>query len=119
MVPDKSVSDRESGVLQRIELIRLRRPRFADEFITLAHGAGGKASAALIDSVFLDAFAPGSSEALPDAATLHFDSANRLAFSTDSFVVKPYRFPGGSVEQGARHVQTNNTGGHTDHVEQG
>jgi hydrogenase expression/formation protein HypE len=84
-------------VLQRIELIRLRRPRFTDEFITMAHGAGGKASAALIDSVFLDSFAPDSSEPLPDAATLHVDSANRLAFSTDSFVVKPYRFPGGSI----------------------
>ncbi|MEO5839024.1 MAG: hydrogenase expression/formation protein HypE [Acidimicrobiales bacterium] len=94
---DKSISDRESGVLQRIELIRLRRPRFTDEFITLAHGAGGKASAALIDSIFLDSFAPGSSEPLSDAATLHLDSANRLAFSTDSYVVKPYRFPGGSI----------------------
>ena len=84
-------------MLQRIESIRLRRPRLTDEFITLAHGAGGKASAALIDAIFLDSFAPGSSEPLPDAATLQLDSANRLAFSTDSFVVKPYRFPGGSI----------------------
>ena len=44
-------------VLDRIEAFRRRRPRLTDEVITLAHGAGGKASAALVDSVFLDAFA--------------------------------------------------------------
>ena len=49
-------SEREAAVLERIEAFRRRRPRLTDEVITLAHGAGGKASAALIDAVFLDAF---------------------------------------------------------------
>ena len=36
---------REAAVLERIEAFRRRRPRFKDEVVTLAHGAGGKASA--------------------------------------------------------------------------
>jgi hydrogenase expression/formation protein HypE len=87
----------EGAVLERIEAFRRRRPKLKDDMITLAHGAGGKASAALVDAVFLQAF--GSSEAGPlnDAATLQLESGERLAFSTDSFVVKPLRFPGGSI----------------------
>ena len=54
--PGGTVSGREAGVLERIEAFRRRRPRFRDDFVTLAHGAGGKASAALIDAVFFDAF---------------------------------------------------------------
>ena len=48
---------REAAVLERIEAFRRRRPRLTDEIITLAHGAGGKSSAALVDAVFLEAFA--------------------------------------------------------------
>ena len=54
-----ATTDREAAVLDRIEAFRRRRPRLTDEVVTLAHGAGGKASAALVDSVFLDAFAHG------------------------------------------------------------
>ena len=46
---------REAAVLDRIEAFRRRRPRLTDDVVTLAHGAGGKASAALVDAVFLDA----------------------------------------------------------------
>ena len=45
---------REAAVLERIEAFRRRRPRLTDEVVTLAHGAGGKASAALVDAVFLE-----------------------------------------------------------------
>ena len=48
---------REAAVLERIEAFRRRRPRLTDEIVTLAHGAGGKSSAALVDAVFLEAFA--------------------------------------------------------------
>ncbi|GAC1594727.1 MAG: hydrogenase expression/formation protein HypE [Acidimicrobiales bacterium] len=91
-----SSESRESAVLDRIEAFRRRRPRLTDEVITLAHGAGGKASAALVDAIFLSAFAsaPGP---LPDAATLTLPSGERVAFTTDSFVVQPRRFPGGSI----------------------
>ncbi len=90
-------ADREAAVLDRIESYRRRRPRLTDEVVTLAHGAGGKASAALVDAVFLEAFAVGATGPLVDAATLSLPSGERLAFTTDSFVVKPWRFPGGSI----------------------
>ena len=47
---------REDIVLDRIEAFRRRRPRLLEEAVNSAHGAGGKASAALIDAVFLEAF---------------------------------------------------------------
>ena len=92
-----ATTDREAAVLDRIETFRRRRPRLTDEVVTLAHGAGGKASAALVDSVFLDAFSSGALGPLADAATLTLPSGERLAFTTDSFVVQPLRFPGGSI----------------------
>jgi hydrogenase expression/formation protein HypE len=97
---------RESAVLERIEAFRRRRPRLTDEVVTLAHGAGGKASAALVDSVFLDAFANEALSHLADAAALDAGGA-RLAFSTDSFVVQPRRFPGGSIGHLAVHGTVN------------
>ncbi|MDQ6696291.1 MAG: hydrogenase expression/formation protein HypE, partial [Actinomycetota bacterium] len=98
---------RESAVLERIEAFRRRRPRLNDEVVTLAHGAGGKASAALVDAVFLDAFANDQLGALADAATLATPSGDRLAFSTDSFVVRPRSFPGGSIGHLAVHGTVN------------
>ena len=98
---------REAAVLERIEAFRRRRPRLNDEVVTLAHGAGGKASAALIDSVFLDAFANDELGAMADAATLTVPGGDRLAFSTDSFVVKPRSFPGGSIGHLAVHGTVN------------
>jgi hydrogenase expression/formation protein HypE len=97
-----TASDRD-----RITEFRRRRPRLRDEVVTLAHGAGGKASAALVDAVFLEAFTVGEPEALPDAATLTLPTGERLAFSTDSFVVKPLRFPGGSIGHLAVHGTVN------------
>jgi hydrogenase expression/formation protein HypE len=92
--PDHS---REEEVLRRIEEWRRKRPKLKDEFINSAHGAGGKASAALIDAVFLEAFRNKTLETMADGAVLELPSGERLAFSTDSFVVKPLRFPGGSI----------------------
>ena len=91
----------------RIEAFRRRRPRLADEVVTLAHGAGGKASAALLDAVFMPAFANDVLAAQTDAAVLALPSGERLAFSTDSYVVKPLRFPGGSVGHLAVHGTVN------------
>jgi hydrogenase expression/formation protein HypE len=97
----------EAAVLERVQAWRHRRPRLLDEVVNLAHGAGGKASAALIDAVFLDAFANDALEPLGDAAILALPSGERLAFSTDSFVVKPLRFPGGSIGKLAVHGTVN------------
>jgi hydrogenase expression/formation protein HypE len=104
--PVDSLSGREAAALDRIEAFRRRRPRFRDDFVTLAHGAGGKASAALIDAVFLDAFAGLERPPLTDAALIP-TAAETLAFTTDSFVVKPLRFPGGSIGHLAVHGTVN------------
>jgi hydrogenase expression/formation protein HypE len=98
---------REAVVFDRIEAFRRRRPRLHDDVITLAHGAGGKASAALLDAVFLPAFADDTTAAQTDAALLTLPSGERLAFSTDSYVVKPLRFPGGSAGYLAVHGTVN------------
>lgn len=98
---------REEVVLDRIEAFRRRRPRLLEENITSAHGAGGKASAALIDAVFLEAFRNDTLADMADGAVLDLPSGERLAFSTDSFVVKPLRFPGGSIGHLAVHGTVN------------
>src|SRR6185437_15884950 len=98
---------REAVVFERIEAFRRRRPRLLDEVVTLAHGAGGKASAALLSALFLPAFAGEDAGAATDAAVLALPSGERLAFSTDSYVVKPLRFPGGSVGHLAVHGTVN------------
>ena len=69
--------------------------------VTLAHGGGGKAMKDLIDDVFLAAFdnpllAPLDDQARLDLAALA-QRGNRLAFTTDSFVVDPLSFPGGDI----------------------
>jgi hydrogenase expression/formation protein HypE len=64
--------------------------------IVMGHGGGGQMSAELVDHLFLPAFADGSPVALGDSAVLDV-AGGRLAFSTDSFVVRPLFFPGGSI----------------------
>jgi hydrogenase expression/formation protein HypE len=92
-------SAREQRILAIIETARAKRPRFRDERITLAHGAGGKASQTLIEGLLVPTLAAGESSALAalaDAGAVELAGA-RLAISTDSFVVRPLRFPGGSI----------------------
>jgi hydrogenase expression/formation protein HypE len=79
----------EATALQKIERVRAKPLRFRDEQITMAHGAGGKATLGLIEGLLARAF--GIPE-LADAAAV-----GELAVTTDSFVVKPLRFPGGSI----------------------
>lgn len=98
---------RQELVLERVESFRRRRPRLTDDVITLAHGAGGKASAALIDAVFLEAFRNDALASLGDGAVLSLPTGERLALSTDSYVVKPRRFPGGSIGHLAVHGTVN------------
>jgi hydrogenase expression/formation protein HypE len=97
----------EGEVIERIEAFRRRRPRLREEIVTLAHGAGGKSSAALVDAVFVEAFRNEQLEGLGDGAVLALPSGERLAFSTDSFVVQPLRFPGGSIGHLAVHGTVN------------
>jgi hydrogenase expression/formation protein HypE len=67
-----------------------------DEKIQLAHGGGGKLSARLIKDEILSRFGNGPLRNLPDAAELPLN-AERIIYSTDSFVVSPYFFPGGNI----------------------
>ena len=64
--------------------------------IQLAHGAGGKLSADLIDKIFLPCFGNETLDKLEDQATLA-NPNGRLAFTTDSFVVSPLFFSGGNI----------------------
>ena len=100
-------SFREGEVIERIETFRKRRPRLRDEVVTLAHGAGGKASAALVDAVFVDAFRNTHLDSLCDGAVVTVPGGDRVALSTDSFVVQPLRFPGGSIGHLAVHGTVN------------
>jgi len=70
--------------------------RFRDPQIEMAHGAGGKASRRLVEGLFVPLLFPGSAEALGDAAHLDVNGV-QVAITTDSFVVKPLTFPGGSI----------------------
>jgi hydrogenase expression/formation protein HypE len=90
------VAAREARVLDIIETARGKRPKFRDERITMAHGAGGKATGALIEGLLLPAFASPALDALGDAGAVQVAGA-ALAVTTDSFVVTPIRFPGGSI----------------------
>jgi hydrogenase expression/formation protein HypE len=85
------VSDREQRILGIIETARGKRAKFRDERITMAHGAGGKATGRLIEGLLAPAF--GIEGALDDSGAVDGD----LAMTTDSFVVKPIVFPGGSI----------------------
>lgn len=100
-------SFREGEVIERIETFRKRRPRLRDTVVTLAHGAGGKASAALVDAVFVEAFRNPHLESLGDGAVIALPGGQRIAMSTDSFVVQPLRFPGGSIGHLAVHGTLN------------
>ena len=91
-----TVSVREQKILGIIETARAKRLKFRDDRITTAHGAGGKATAALIEGLLVPAFANETLDALADAGTVAIGGA-RVAMTTDSFVVKPLRFPGGSI----------------------
>jgi hydrogenase expression/formation protein HypE len=102
-----TVDPREQEVLDRIERFRRRRPRLKEDRVNLAHGAGGKASAALTDAVFMDAFRNDVLESLGDSGVVSLPSGERIAISTDSFVVNPWRFPGGTIGSLAIHGTVN------------
>jgi hydrogenase expression/formation protein HypE len=125
MAEPAMISAREERILGIIETARGKRAKFRDERITMAHGAGGKATQTLIEGLFVpllsDAEAvpaggatpaagsvpangdgataaptSGSLAEMADAAMIDVDGIE-LAFTTDSYVVRPLRFPGGSI----------------------
>lgn len=69
---------------------------FHDKQIAMAHGAGGEASRRLIEGLIRPLLANPLLDALADAAVLE-PPVGRMAITSDSFVVQPLRFPGGSI----------------------
>jgi hydrogenase expression/formation protein HypE len=88
-------------------------PQGRYEQIVLGHGSGGQLSADLLQRLFLPAFDNPTLAAMEDQATVSLDGADngtrgpRIAFTTDSFVVRPIFFPGGNIGSLAVHGTVN------------
>ena len=93
---DVAYLTKEQQVLARIERVRGRKARLKEDRITMAHGAGGKATQRLIEALFLEAFRNPLLEPLEDQAVFTVPEG-RMAFTTDSFVVSSLFFPGGTI----------------------
>ena len=98
--PDNSeglASDVEPRMSDRsLENLACPVPLGAQDKVLLGHGSGGRLSAELLQRVFLPAFQNPTLDSLNDQALVNVDGV-RLAFTTDSFVVKPLFFPGGDI----------------------
>ena len=66
-----------------------------DKYISLDYGSGGKKTSELIESMIVPAFRNEALEQLGDGAIV--PGAGQIVFSTDSFVIDPYFFPGGDI----------------------
>ena len=78
-------------------------PDFTDAQISMQHGAGGQATHRLVEGLFASELANPALDALGDAAVLDV-AGRRLAVTTDTCVVKPHEFPGGSIGALAVHA---------------
>jgi hydrogenase expression/formation protein HypE len=91
----------QNPLFEKIEQIRRRQGKVRDTHITLAHGSGGKAMRDLIDDIFVKSFDNPILSQLEDQATFNLASllqqGDRLAFTTDSYVVDPLFFPGSDI----------------------
>ncbi|HVF01511.1 MAG TPA: hydrogenase expression/formation protein HypE [Rubrobacteraceae bacterium] len=87
---------REQRVLDALEQNRRRPPKFTASRIDMSHGAGGKATHKLIEGLLLPTLSNPALAPLADAALIPFGD-NHLALTTDSYVVRPLVFPGGSI----------------------
>jgi len=100
-MPPENTANRPSNILEFQQPQRRSRSSFDDGYITLAHGSGGRATHNLIADLFLETFASETLNALDDSARLELAPfvarGDRLAFTTDSFVVDPLFFPGGDI----------------------
>jgi hydrogenase expression/formation protein HypE len=93
-----SGSDAEKRHIDRVQISGLSCPVPLQDYpnIILGHGGGGKLSAELVEHIFLPAFHNKHLATLADSTVFEV-AAGRLAMSTDSYVVRPLFFPGGSI----------------------
>ncbi|EFU81673.1 hydrogenase expression/formation protein HypE [Mobiluncus holmesii ATCC 35242] len=110
MDPKNRLNTDEVQVNSNIARVRRRGMRLKDDYVTLSHGAGGKASAALVEQVFVSGYGNEVLDEMTDAGVLPLTEllagltgedtstvGGKLAMSTDSYVVNPLVFPGGSI----------------------
>ena len=71
-------------------------PKTEYEKVLLAHGGGGKLTHQMIEKIFVSQFNNSILDEQNDSAILNIDK-NKLAFTTDSYVVQPIFFPGGNI----------------------
>ena len=75
--------------------------------VDMSHGAGGRAMAELISSIFKDAFGNELLEQGNDQASFPTPSGGRMVMTTDGYVVSPIFFPGGDIGSLAVHGTVN------------
>lgn len=96
-----SANSPQHPILQKIEQTSHRHSKVKDRQITLAHGSGGQAMRDLIEDIFVGSFDNAMLAELEDQARISLDSlmafGDRLAFTTDSYVIDPIFFPGGNI----------------------
>ena len=98
---NSSPNSPQHPLFAKVEQVRRRRNKVRDRNITLAHGSGGKAMRDLIEEIFVGSFDNLMLEQLEDQARVSLDSlitlGDRIAFTTDSYVIDPILFPGGNI----------------------
>ncbi len=95
---DETERPEDHPLFRRVERFRRRAGRVREEVVVMAHGGGGKAMRDLIDDLVVGEL---GTEALEDQARFGLDAlrekGDRLAFTTDTYVVSPLFFPGGDI----------------------
>ncbi len=96
-----TINSVNNSLFKKIEKVRRRPTKVKDKTITLAHGSGGKAMSDLIQDIFLGSFDNTLLSDLEDQARINLAElskiGDRLAFTTDSYVIDPIFFPGGNI----------------------
>ncbi|NET00433.1 MAG: hydrogenase expression/formation protein HypE [Sphaerospermopsis sp. SIO1G1] len=91
----------KNTLFEQMERVRRRNNKVKDTHINLSHGSGGKAMRDLINDVFVNSFDNPILSQLEDQARFDLSElgklGNRLAFTTDSYVVDPLFFPGSNI----------------------
>src|SRR5271167_3090697 len=112
LLPLSAARGRQLGVMRMAERadtiaeLSCPAPLRTSDTVLLGHGSGGKLTAELIRDVFLPALNNPVLSRLDDQAIVNV-CGQRLAFTTDSFVVKPLFFPGGDIGSLAVHGTIN------------
>ncbi|MFM7405512.1 MAG: hydrogenase expression/formation protein HypE [Cuspidothrix sp.] len=96
-----TINSNQNPLFEKIETARRRPSQIKDTHINLSHGSGGKAMRDLIADIFVKSFDNPILSQLEDQASFNLSDlgklGNRLAFTTDSYVVDPLFFPGSDI----------------------